>query len=117
MRSGCARAALRERAVERHDVDLGAGGAQPVGQRVARLLGARHERAGAVQIGRQRLEQALGQRALGDDVGDDPDLAQRGGGAGADRGDASTPASARASPPQRSSSSRGAFGEVTQTRS
>ena len=34
-----------ERAVERHDVDLGAGGAQAVGQRVARLLGARHERA------------------------------------------------------------------------
>ena len=37
----------RERAVERHDVDLGARGAQAVGQRVARLLGARHERAHA----------------------------------------------------------------------
>ena len=59
-------------------------GAQAVGQ-ACRAPPRRAPRGRARrQVGRQRLEQALRQRALGDDVGDDPHLAQRRGGARAD---------------------------------
>ena len=86
---------LAHRAIERHDRDLRAGGREALGQRVAGLLRARHERAGAGKVGRQRLDEPLADRSLGDDVGDDPALAQGRGSAGADRRDAAAGERAR----------------------
>ena len=60
--------------------------AQRVGQHVAGLLGAGDERA-ADAAARERLDQPLGDRARGHDVGLDPVLAQRARRAGADDGD------------------------------
>ena len=72
--------------VEGQHVDAGAALAQRVGEDVAGLGGAGDQRAGDGD-GRQRLDQRLGHRALGHDVGLDAVLAQGAGGARPDGGD------------------------------
>ena len=73
--------------VEREDGDLGAALAQRVRQHVAALAGADEQRVGDRDAG-ERVDHALGDGAVRDDVGDDAVLAQRAGGARAHRGDA-----------------------------
>ena len=111
MRSG-AGAGAGTRAIQRHDVDRrGAGRPQAVGQRVARLLGPGDQHPAPASPAGERVQQPLGHGALGDDVRQDADRADRRRRAGPDRRHLA-PASARASPPTRSSSRRGAFGRV-----
>ena len=63
---------VAQRAVERHDLDQRAGGAETVRQRVARILRARDERSDTAQVRAERLDEALADRALGHHVRDDP---------------------------------------------
>ena len=72
--------------VQRDDVDVRAARAQRVGQHVAALGRAGDQRTLDGDVG-ERLDQALGDRALGHDVGLDAARAQRPGRAGPDRRD------------------------------
>ena len=102
---------LGDRLVERDDVDLRAARAQRVGQHVAALGGAGDQRALDRHV-RERLDEPLGDRALGHDVG--LDAARRAARAAVPGPIAATvtPASSRASR-RRSSSSSAPLGEVT----
>ena len=110
---------LGDRLVERDHLDLDAALAQRVGQHVAALARAHEQHASTTGTSGERLDHALGDGAVRDDVGDDAVLAQRPRGARPHRGDA-VPASARASRPFRSSaanSSLAPFGDETTIRS
>ena len=89
---------------------------QPVGERVARLLGPGHQHAAAGHPAGQRLQQALATARSATTSGRMP-IARIAAAVPAPIAATSTPASRRASPPMRSSSSAGAFGLVRQTRS
>ena len=111
---------LGDRLVERDDVDLGAALAQRVGQHVAGLGGARDERAASTGTSRERLDQRLGDRALGHDVGARSRARAAPRAVPGPIAATVAPASARASRPaarRRSNSRRTPFGLVRQTRS